>query len=154
MDQYEQKLRQFLQESQAEAEHLQFDQSCHSVEDAAKAANTSINALVKNICFIDPQDNLIVAIVKGEDRVSTTRVAKSLGVAEVRVATPEEILLRTGYPCGGTPSFGFVATFLIDPKVLETEVVYTGGGSDQSLTKVASQELQRMNQGQIVRIRR
>ncbi|MCP4408530.1 MAG: hypothetical protein GY807_12355, partial [Gammaproteobacteria bacterium] len=68
--------------------------------------------------MIDDQGNLIVAIVKGEDRASTSRVAKALGITRPRVAEPEEILQKTGYPCGGTPSFGYPAIFLIDPRVI------------------------------------
>ena len=53
-------------------------------------------------------------IVKGEDRVDATRVRKVLGVKKVRIATAEEMLQKTGYPCGGTPSFGYPTRFLID----------------------------------------
>jgi Cys-tRNA(Pro)/Cys-tRNA(Cys) deacylase len=39
---------------------------------------------------------------------------------------PDEILARTGYPCGGIPLFSFSAVFLMDEKVFEKEVVCTG----------------------------
>lgn len=154
MNQYERKLKDFMLENGVQAEHLSFDRSCHSVEDAAKAANASIDDFVKNICMVTSKETLIVAIVKGEDRASTTRVLKALDGIEVRTATSEEILKKTGYPCGGTPSFGFLSEFLIDPKVMEKETVYTGGGSECSLIKIATKELQRANQGQIVRVRK
>ncbi len=70
------------------------------------------------------------------------------------MATPEEILAKTGYPCGGTPPFGYQATFLIDPRVMEKEIVYTGGGSESSLIKIATQGLVQANQGLTVRIRK
>ena len=66
----------------------------------------------------------------------------------------EEILKKTGYPCGGTPSFGYNAEFLIDPKVMEKEIVYTGGGSENSLVKILTKELQKSNNGKIVRVRK
>lgn len=47
---------------------------------------------MKNICMINSNGQLIVAIVKGEDRVSTKRVAKALKIEILKVATPEEIL--------------------------------------------------------------
>ncbi|HET8841212.1 MAG TPA: YbaK/EbsC family protein, partial [Ktedonobacteraceae bacterium] len=96
---------------------------------------------------------LITAIVKGEDRVSVSRIAKGLQREGLHMATPEEILEKTGYPCGGTPSFGYQATFLVDPKVMEREIVYTGGGSETSLIKIGTEELVRANQGTILRIR-
>ncbi|HHY93244.1 MAG TPA: hypothetical protein GX511_07875, partial [Firmicutes bacterium] len=58
------------------------------------------------------------------------------------------------YPCGGVPSFGFSARFLIDPKVLEKEWVLTGGGSERSLIRIAPAELVTLSGGQVVRIRK
>jgi len=154
MNIYEQRLRAYLQEQQIQAEHLSFDQPCHSVAEAALAVNASPQELVKNICLLDTEGHLITAIVKGEDRVSVSRIAKTLQREALRLATPAEILGKTGYPCGGTPSFGYQAMFLIDPKVMEREIVFTGGGSENSLVKISTEELVRANQGRILRIRK
>ncbi len=147
-------LKQWLSEHSVEGEHLSFDVSCHSVADAAKAVEAPPEDFVKNVCMLDADGRLIVAIVKGEHSVSTSRVGKALGIERPRPATPEEILELTGYPCGGTPSFGFEAIFLVDPKVLERDVVYTGGGSEQSLVRIRVQELLKANGAQVVRVRR
>lgn len=93
-------------------------------------------------------------IVKGEDRVSTTKVGQSLGTEPPRTATVNEIIEKTDYPVGGISSFGYRAIFLIDPKVMEKDIVYTGGDSENSLTKISSLELQKTNAGQIVNIRK
>lgn len=154
MNKYEENLKKFIKTNNIQGQHLCFDQSCHSVEDAAKATNASPHDFVKNICMIDNDGNLIVAIVKGEDRASTSRVKKALKIERPRTATPDEILEKTGYPCGGTPSFGYHARFLIDPKVMEMDTVYSGGGSENSLVKISTKELQKSNQGEIIRVRR
>ncbi len=154
MSQYEEKLKKFLRDSNIKCEFLVFEQSCHSVEEAARAANASRDDFVKNICMVDSQGNLIVAIVKGEDRASTSQILKALNIERPRIATPEEILAKSGYPCGGVPSFGYRARFLIDPRVMEKENVYTSGGSENSLIKISTKELQRANNGEIVKIRK
>ena len=66
------------------------------MREAAEAAGVSPEDLVKNICLIDSHDNLIVAIVKGEDRVSTSRVGKALQIEKPRTAGENEILEKTG----------------------------------------------------------
>ena len=43
---------------------------------------------------------------------------------------------------------------LIDPIVMEREIVYTGGGSETSLVKINTEELVRANHGIILRIRK
>lgn len=154
MNEFEAKLKNFLKEHNIQGEHLFFEQSCHSVTEAAKAANISREEIIKNICMIDSEDNIIVAIVKGDDRASTSRVAKALKTEKPRIASPEEILEKTGYPCGGVPSFGFKATFLIDPKVIEREIVYSSGGSENSLLRISPKELLKANNGIIIRVRK
>lgn len=154
MREFKEKLIQFIKTNNVNAEHIIFEESCHSVEEAAKAANVLPEDLVKNICLINGEGNLIVAIVKGEDRVSTTKVGKVLNMDPPRIAKPEEILEKTGYICGGVPSFGYEAIYLIDSRVMEKDVVYTGGGTQNSLVRITTQELQRVNSGQIVNIRK
>lgn len=154
MTEYEQKIKEYMYEKGVQGEHLIFEQSCHSVEAAAKAANATPEDLVKNICLVTGDGRLVIAVVKGEDRVSRKRVGKALGVATPKIANPDEILAKSGYPVGGVPSFGFEGRFLIDPRVMEKDLVYTGGGSDRSLIRITTQELQKLNGGLVVRIRK
>lgn len=115
----------YIADHSIDCEHLVFENSCHSVAEAAETAGVSVDLLVKNICMIDQDGKLIVAIVPGMQRASTTRVGKALSTERPRTATPEEILATTGYPCGGTPSFGFEAIFLVDSQILEQDTIYT-----------------------------
>jgi len=154
MDEFGEKLKKYLEENSIQAEYLSFEQSCHSVEEAAKAANAERDDFVKNICMVDSGGGIIVAIVKGEDRASTSRAAKALGIERPRIATPEEILEKTGYPCGGVPSFGFDAKFLIDQRVMEKNIVISSGGSENSLMRISPVEIQKANSGKVARVRK
>lgn len=154
MNAYEHKLSEYIRDNNLPAEQLCFDVSCHSVSDAAKAVGEDEDTFVKNICLIDDDWRLICAIVKGEDRASTKRVAKALGIARPRSASPEDILKRTWFPCGGTPSFGYEALFLIDPKVMEQPYVYTWGGSAKALVKITPSAILEANRWQVVRVRK
>jgi prolyl-tRNA editing enzyme YbaK/EbsC (Cys-tRNA(Pro) deacylase) len=148
------KLKAFMKENGIEGEHLTFSRSCHSVAEAAEAAGVTPGDFVKSICMVDDTGDLIVGIVNGEDRASTSRVAKILKVETVRLADPGEVFVKTGYPCGGTPAFGYSAKFLMDPKVTEKEFVYMGGGSETSLVRIRPSEIIKENGGEIVRIRK
>jgi len=154
MDLYEEKIKKYIKDNHLKAEHLSFKTSCHSVAEAMQAVNTSVEDFVKNICLIDNKGNLIVAIVKGENRASTSKISRQLGIERPRTANPQEILQKTGFVCSGVPSFGYPATFLIDPKVMEKEAIYSGGGSEKSLIRISPQELLKANQGQVIKIRK
>ncbi|MDO8553206.1 MAG: YbaK/EbsC family protein [Candidatus Micrarchaeota archaeon] len=142
MNEYDDKLVDFIKQNSINAEHLVFQTSCHSVEEAAASANTSVDNFVKNVCIINETNNeLIVCIVPGTKRLDIKKLALLIGTKKLRFATTEEILSKTGYPMGGTPSFGYSARFFIDNEVLTKEIVYSGGGSQNSLTKISPLEM-------------
>jgi len=153
MSQYEEKLRTYIKEHEIDAELLTFNQSTHSVADASAAVGAEPEDFVKSIAMIGPDNQLIVAIVKGEHRASTSRVSKALKIERPRIAQPDEVLEKSGYPVGGTPAFGYEAIFLIDPKVMEKAKVYSGGGSEQALTLMSPEEMKRANGAKIARVR-
>lgn len=152
MNPYEQKLVEFIRSNSIRAEHLVFQTSCHSVEEAAASAKAKPEDFVKNVCIINEEkDELVVAIVPGAKRLDIRKLAAILGIGtkKLRLATPEEVLARTGYPAGGTPSFGYSARFFIDPEVMGKTVVYSGGGSPNALTKASPREIVRINRAAI-----
>lgn len=154
MNEYEENLKKFLTANKIKGEHLHFEKSVHTVEDASREANAQPDDFVKTICMITNDGKVIGAIVLGSYRASTERVAKALNIERPHVATPEQALDKTGYPIGGTPPFGYEATFLIDTKVMEKDVVHAGGGTPNALVKISPKEMQRINHATIVRIRK
>ena len=144
MNQYSDKLSAFITKNSIDARVLVFETSCHSVEEAAASANASVDQFVKNICTVDLNGHLVVSIIRGKDKLDLKKVSALVG-SKLRFATPEEILEKTGYPAGGTPSFGYSAKFFIDKKVLEMPLVYSGGGSTTALTQVKPSEICRLN---------
>lgn len=155
MDPLAARVQRFIADSGLDAQHLTFARSCHSVAEAAEAAGARPEDFIKTVLLMSAEAGLVAAIVKGEDRVSTTRVAGACCLTErPRPATPEEMLERTGFPAGGTPPFGFDAVFLIDERVMEMERVYAGGGSATSLVRIATRDLPRANGGRVTRVRK
>ncbi len=146
---YEIRLRAHMQALQMSAQHLMFDQSCHSVVEAALAAGVTERDFVKTICLSSKSGRMVAIVVKGEDRANRQAAQHALGLGKLSIASPREMLERTGYPAGGTPPFGFDAVFLIDERVLEMPVVYAGGGSEKALTRIEPKELVRVSAGQV-----
>ncbi|MBI3034036.1 YbaK/EbsC family protein [Candidatus Woesearchaeota archaeon] len=154
MNEYEKKLKEYMQKHSIRGEYMAFRESCHSAEEAAITAKADIEDFIKNICLAGANGEIIVALVKAMDRASTTKIGKLLNIERPRTATPDEILQKTGYPVGGVPSFGYPAMFLIDYKVMEKEKVYTSGGTPNSLIRIPTKELQRANRGEVANIRK
>ena len=150
---YESKFTEQLHQRQIQAEQLTYGQSCHSVAEAAGAAGVTVHDFIKSIGCLTEDGRFVLAIVRGVDKVSATRVGKALQSA-ARIATPEEVLEHTGYPCGGTPPVGVDVPYLVDPKVLELRLLYGGGGSPRALLRMTPDEMVRVNGALVTRIRR
>lgn len=146
---YETKLKHYIAENDIQAEHLTFTQSTHSVAEAAEAVGATAEDFVKSICLVTKTGDVVVAIIKGEDRADRGAVQRLLGLSKLSIASPTEMLEKTGFPAGGTPPFGFAATYVMDERVFERAMVYAGGGSPQALIRITPAELQRVNDAQI-----
>ena len=151
---YHERLKRWLDSRSIEYEHLTFKNSCHSIEEAVTASGEPIEYFVKNICMVSDNGKFIVAIVSGENRASTSRVAKALQISRPHLATPQEILENTGYKIGGVPSLSYSATFLIDPKVAHKEYIITGGGTEYALLKLKVKDLIANTNAKVVRVRK
>lgn len=150
----EEKLSRYMSEAQIKAEHLIFETSCHTAEEAARSAGAQLEDLVKNVCIMGDSGAFLVAIVKGEDKVDYKQVALVGGVKKPKHAPAELVLEKTGYAVGGVPSFGYDAQIVIDQRVMEKDWVLTGGGSDKSLVRIAPAELLRVSGGVVAHIRK
>jgi Cys-tRNA(Pro)/Cys-tRNA(Cys) deacylase len=150
---YESRLKKFLSDNDIKAEHIVFQQTVHTVADAARAVGTTPDSFIKSVVFISGGKTL-VGIVTGDTRASSSRLMKHTGISGLVVATPEQVLERTGYPVGGVPPFGYDARFFMDPGVLEKDQVYGGGGSSRSLTRISPREILRINGAKITRVRK
>jgi prolyl-tRNA editing enzyme YbaK/EbsC (Cys-tRNA(Pro) deacylase)/SAM-dependent methyltransferase len=150
---FENRLKEFIDRNHIQAEHLAFTQSTHSVDEAAQAVGATPQDFVKSVCLITKAGDIVVGVVKGEDRVDRGAVQRLLDLSKLSIASPADMLAKTGYPAGGTPPFGFTAIFVIDERVFENPVVYAGGGSEQSLIRITPTELKRANGAEVAVIR-
>lgn len=153
-NEFHDRLQAFIATHSVKCEHLIFEQSTHSVAEAAHTANVTPEDFIKSVCMVTKDGRIVVAIVKGEDRADRSAVQQFLGLTKLSIASPEVMLAMTGYPAGGTPPFGFDATFLMDERVFEKPVVYGGGGSDRALIRIAPAEMQRVNGARVAMIRK
>jgi len=153
----EEKLKQYIVEQGIEAEHIHFEESLHSVQDALRVSGFSLNNIIKTIVFKTSDGKVVAGIVPAEFRVSKSSLCAATGLENLEVATFDEAYQLTGYPAGGTPCFGYEATFVADPKVFDLEYnqgyVYTGGGSEFALTKISTDEIKRISSPIIMKIR-
>ena len=145
-------LKKYLEENKAKYKLLEFDKSVATSTEATKQMGEKTEDIVKSVVFYKG-DQVIIAIVRKEDRVDRSKISKALNLTGIKLCSPEETLEKTGYPAGGVPPLGFKAQFLMDKKVAEKKEVIVGGGNQYTLIKIKTQELLRLNKAQIIDIR-
>lgn len=73
--------------------------------DAAQAVGCQPSQIVKSLVF-EVDGEPVLALVPGDRRLDTTRLARAAGGSRARRASLERVREATGFAAGGTPPFG------------------------------------------------
>jgi prolyl-tRNA editing enzyme YbaK/EbsC (Cys-tRNA(Pro) deacylase) len=115
---------------------------------AAMALGVAEGQIVKTIVFESKKGPgpVAVAIVTGDARVDRAKVAAVLALPTLKLASPETVLTVIGYEVGGVPPVAHVSSVpvVVDPRVLEHEKVYGGGGDDFHMLEIAPHDIVRL----------
>jgi len=141
----------FLREAGAEARLEQFDEQTPTAQAAADAIGCTLDQIVKSLVLVC--DGLaVVALVPGDRRGDTDKVARLVGAARARIATPDEVLAATGFRPGAVAPFPLprVQRVLVERTLLSCPVVWVGAGSDRHMAALGPLELIRLTRGDAV----
>ncbi len=124
-----------------------------SIKEAGAVLGLKLDEMVKCI-LVKAEEKFVMLLLLGNTRASLKKVAKHLKVKSVKLATPEETVKATGYRLGTTPpcDFSLKIPCLIDRKVLEKEVIYTGAGEPNAFLKIKTSDVLKLTQGEVVDI--
>ena len=123
-----------------------FPEGTKTADDAATAIGCPVSAIVKSLVFtlIDGADaEPVVALVPGDLRLDTAKLAEAAGVAHSRRATLEEVKAATGYAAGGTPPFGHTRQLQVfaDPALQRNDPVWAAGGTPSTVFPISLADL-------------
>lgn len=110
--------------------------------DAADAVGCEVAQIVKSLVLM-ADDQPVVALTSGANRVDTRRLATALDAADVRMADADEAREATGYAIGGTPPFGYPEPLptIIDADLLGHDEVWAAAGTPDSTFPIVPQVL-------------
>ena len=139
----------FLRAAGGEARLEEFGKGTPTAAEAAEAAGCELAQIVKSLVLVC--DGVpVVALVPGDRRGDTGKVARALGAGTVRVATGDEVESATGFAPGAVAPFPLpkVRTIYLDRTLLRHPRVWVGGGSENHLVSLAPAELARLTRAQ------
>ena len=137
--------RRLLDSVDLEAQIHVFPEGTKTAEDAANAIGCEVAAIVKSLVFV-VGDEPVVALVPGDLRLDTAKLAATAGGGEVRRATLDEVRDATGYAAGGTPPFGHSTELRVfaDPALKRNDLVWAAAGTPTTVFPISISDLDRL----------
>jgi len=131
----------------------EFDESTHTARDAAAALGCPVGAIASSLVFIADGQPLLI-MTSGAHRVDVDLVAGTLGIGELRRATPEEVRDATGFPIGGVAPVGHPRPLrtLVDDALHGYDVLWTSAGTPRAVMSTTFDQLVRMTGGDEVTV--
>ena len=123
----------------------EFPQGTPTAALAAEAVGCAPAQIVKSLLFIcDGRPTL--ALVPGDRRADSAKVAAAAGGKKARVGSPEEVRAATGFEPGGVAPFPApgVSQVVAAQELLGHELVWIGAGSSRHMAGLAPADLFRM----------
>lgn len=132
---------------------VRFPEGTRTALDAARAVGCEVGQIVKSLVFI-ADEQPVVALVSGANRLDADRLGEVLGARMVRRADGGEVRRATGYAIGGVPPFGHATplTVVMDEDLTRHSVVWAAAGLPDAVFAVAPTHLRRASAAQVAEI--
>ena len=128
-----------------------FPEGTRTAEDAARAIGCDVAQIVKSLVFVAADEEPILALTSGRNRVDVGRLASVAGSSAVRKATADEVRAAAGYAIGGTPPFGHTRALrsFVDEALMGFDVVWAAAGTPDGVFPLTPDELVRVSGGSV-----
>ena len=126
----------------------------YTAQEIAATQHVSGNQLAK-VVMLEADDQLVMAVIRGNDKIDLPTVEDSLGVHRARLATEAEFIAR--FPeceIGAMPPFGnlFGVKVYVDPALAKDECIYFNGGNHVQTVRLKYKDFARLAQPMVVRL--
>lgn len=144
-------LAHFIMEHGLQAEIVAPGAHMATVDTAAAAMKVQPEQIFKSILFQARNGECVMVIACGNGRVDLKRVQTITRLQGLKLAKPDVVYAKTGYPAGGTPPVGHREKFpvIMDTRAATQEWGYAGGGRPEFLVKIKSADIIRLNDASV-----
>ena len=124
----------------------EFPEGTKTAADAAAAIGCEVAAIVKSLVFVVDEEP-VVALVPGDRRLDTDRLAEVAGGSAARRASLEEVRDATGFAAGGTPPFGHARALRVfaDNALKRHDPVWAAAGTPTTVFPLSIAGLERLS---------
>jgi Cys-tRNA(Pro) deacylase len=140
----------FLRDTGAEARLEELPTETPTADAAADAVGCTLGQVVKSLVLVC-DGAPVVALVPGDRKADTGKVARLVEARRVTVAKPEVVVEATGFRPGAVSPFPLerVAAVLVERTLLRHRTVWAGAGSERHMVALSPVELVRLCRGRV-----
>ena len=143
----------FLKDFDKSLEVIILENSARTAQDAAKALDCNVGAIVKSLLF-RTGDDFILCLVAGDKRCSLNKLKKLKDKKDILMASPEEVKTQTGYTIGGVSPIGHLnkIEILIDKSLERFNQLFAAAGHPNCVFKINFINIQKITNGKVENI--
>ena len=143
----------FLKDFDKSLEVIILENSARTAQDAAKALDCNVGAIVKSLLF-RTGDDFILCLVAGDKRCSLNKLKKLKDKKDILMASPEEVKTQTGYTIGGVSPIGHLnkIEILIDKSLERFDQLFAAAGHPNCVFKINFINIQKITNGKVENI--
>ena len=143
----------FLKGFDKSLEVIILENSARTAQDAAKALDCNVGAIVKSLLF-RTGDDFILCLVAGDKRCSLNKLKKLKDKKDILMASPEEVKTQTGYTIGGVSPIGHLnkIEILIDKSLERFDQLFAAAGHPNCVFKINFINIQKITNGEVENI--
>ena len=140
----------FLKGFDQSLEVIILENSARTAQDAAKALDCNVGAIVKSLLF-RAGDDFILCLVAGDKRCSLNKLKKLKDKKDISMASPEEVKTQTGYTIGGVSPIGHLnkIEIIIDKSLERFVQLFAAAGHPNCVFKINFINIQKITNGKV-----
>ena len=140
----------FLKNFDRSLEIVILENSARTAQDAAKALDCNVGAIVKSLLF-RAGDDFILCLVAGDKRCSLNKLKKFKDKKDISMASPEEVKTQTGYTIGGVSPIGHLnkIEIIIDKSLERFIQLFAAAGHPNCVFKINFINIQKITNGKV-----
>ena len=140
----------FLKSFDQSLEVIILEDSARTAQDAARALDCNVGAIVKSLLF-RAGDDFILCLVAGDKRCSLNKLKKFKDKKDISMASPEEVKTQTGYTIGGVSPIGHLnkIEIIIDKSLERFNQLFAAAGHPNCVFKINFINIQKITNGKI-----
>ena len=131
-------------------EVIVLENSARTAQDAAKALDCNVGAIVKSLLF-KTGDGFILCLVAGDKRCSLNKLKRIKDEKDISMASPEDVKAQTGYTIGGVSPIGHLEKIeiIIDNSLKRFNELFAAAGHPNCVFKINFKDIQKITYGKV-----